>query len=145
MAIIPFFKCSKILGEAGKPRNFTTNVPKILYLKSSSEQIFSENCRWVPLLNQTDFYRSKSFSYNFFVKSAAVVMSAKYDAMIGQYKAYIQFIQFIHRWSTLLSNYNRFWWRKLGFFFLLCFWATKALTLNVSCENYDSVKSWIIG
>ena len=32
-------------------RNFTTNVPKILDLKSSSEQIFSENCRWVPLIN----------------------------------------------------------------------------------------------
>ena len=31
-------------------RNFTTNVPKILDLNSSSEQIFSENCRWVPLL-----------------------------------------------------------------------------------------------
>ena len=31
-------------------RNFTTNVPKILDLKSSSEQIFSENLRWVPLL-----------------------------------------------------------------------------------------------
>ena len=30
-------------------RNFTTNVPKILDLESSSEQIFSENCRWVPL------------------------------------------------------------------------------------------------
>ena len=30
-------------------RNFTTNVPKILDLKSSSEQIFFENCRWVPL------------------------------------------------------------------------------------------------
>ena len=29
--------------------NVTTNVPKILVLKSSSEQIFSENCRWVPL------------------------------------------------------------------------------------------------
>ena len=29
-------------------RNFTTYVPKILDLKSSSEQIFSENCRWVP-------------------------------------------------------------------------------------------------
>ena len=26
-----------------------TNVPKIVDLKSSSEQIFSENCRWVPL------------------------------------------------------------------------------------------------
>ena len=32
-------------------RNFATNVPKILDLKSSSEQIFPENCRWVPLLN----------------------------------------------------------------------------------------------
>ena len=31
-------------------RNVTTNVPKILNLKSSSEQIFSENWRWVPLL-----------------------------------------------------------------------------------------------
>ena len=30
-------------------RNFTTNAPKILDLKSSSEQIFPENCRWVPL------------------------------------------------------------------------------------------------
>ena len=30
-------------------RNLTTNVPKILDLKSSSEQIFSKNCRWVPL------------------------------------------------------------------------------------------------
>ena len=28
-------------------RNFTTTVPKILDLKS--QQIFSENCRWVPL------------------------------------------------------------------------------------------------
>ena len=31
-------------------RNFTTNVPKILDLKLSSEQIFSENWRWVPCL-----------------------------------------------------------------------------------------------
>ena len=30
-------------------RNFTTNVPKNLDLKSSSEQIFSKNWRWVPL------------------------------------------------------------------------------------------------
>ena len=32
-------------------RNFTTKVPKILDLKSSSEQIFSENSRWVPLFS----------------------------------------------------------------------------------------------
>ena len=30
-------------------RNFTTNVLKILDLKSSSKQMFSENWRWVPL------------------------------------------------------------------------------------------------
>ena len=38
-------------------RNFTTNVPKIVDLKSSTEQIFSENCRGVPL-NQ-DFAHTK--------------------------------------------------------------------------------------
>jgi len=31
-------------------RSFTTNISKILDLKSSSEQIFSKNWRWVPLL-----------------------------------------------------------------------------------------------
>ena len=32
-------------------RNFTANVPKILDLESSSEQMFSENWRWVPLMS----------------------------------------------------------------------------------------------
>ena len=30
-------------------RNLTTIVPKILDVKSSSEQTFSKYCRWVPL------------------------------------------------------------------------------------------------
>ena len=30
-------------------RNLATNVPKIIDLKSSSEQIFCKNCRWMPL------------------------------------------------------------------------------------------------
>ena len=37
------FWCSKIIGETGKQEIFTTSVPKIVDLKSSSEQIFSEN------------------------------------------------------------------------------------------------------
>ena len=37
-------------------KNFTTNVSKILDLKSSSEQIFSENCRWVPPFTVADFF-----------------------------------------------------------------------------------------
>ena len=32
-------------------RNFTTKVLKVVDVKSSSEQIFSENWRWVPLTN----------------------------------------------------------------------------------------------
>ena len=35
--------------RGGQARHLTTNVPKILDLKSSSEQIFSKNYRWVPL------------------------------------------------------------------------------------------------
>ena len=34
-------------------RNLTTTVPKILDLKSSSEQIFCKNCRWVSLRIET--------------------------------------------------------------------------------------------
>ena len=41
-------------------RNFTTNVPKILDLKSSSKQIFSENCRWVPLTDVQMCYQPVS-------------------------------------------------------------------------------------
>ena len=41
-------------------RNFTTNVPKILVLKSSSEQIFSENWRWVFLNFLETFLHSLS-------------------------------------------------------------------------------------
>ena len=37
-------------------RNFTTNIPKILDLKSSSEQIFSKNWRWVPLTVVLSFF-----------------------------------------------------------------------------------------
>ena len=40
--------------RGGQGRNLTTNVPKILDLKSSSEQIFSKNCRWVPLRSVGD-------------------------------------------------------------------------------------------
>ena len=59
-------------------RNLTTHVPKILDLKSSSEPIFSKNCRWLPLhdvlftsdltcdvLQQSSFYiRVQSMTYS---------------------------------------------------------------------------------
>ena len=48
-------------------RNFTTNVPKILDLKSSSEQIFSENCLfdnwWSSLLSTQKETILREFSW----------------------------------------------------------------------------------
>ena len=38
--------------RGSQARYFTTNVPKIVDLKSSSEQIFSKKCCWVPLFNE---------------------------------------------------------------------------------------------
>ena len=64
-------------------RNLTKNVPKILDLKSSSEQIFSKNCRWVPLNSVTTvtgagktklsnrLFRERFFCCCFFSQSAA--------------------------------------------------------------------------
>ena len=44
--------------RARQARNLTTNGPKIIDLKSSSEQIFSKNCRWVPLCHTLSSYRT---------------------------------------------------------------------------------------
>ena len=38
--------------RGGQARNLTKNVPKILDVKSSSEQVFSKNWRWVSLESQ---------------------------------------------------------------------------------------------
>ena len=43
-------------------RNFTTNVPKILDLKSSSEQIFLEHWHWVPLHDYQHSILEKCFA-----------------------------------------------------------------------------------
>ena len=44
-------------------RNLTTNVPKILDLKSSSEQMFSKNCRWVPLSFECEGVKCTYFNF----------------------------------------------------------------------------------
>ena len=54
-------------------RNFKTNVPKILDLKSSSEQIFSENWRWVPLFRS--FSKSKAFPRQIYHASMVTVFT----------------------------------------------------------------------
>ena len=51
------------LRRGRQARNFTTNVPKILDVKSSSEQIFSENCRWVPLHTVNPGPRMKWYAF----------------------------------------------------------------------------------
>ena len=48
-------------GRGRQSRNFTTNLSKILDLKSSSEQISPENWRWVPL--KTQWTQGESFLF----------------------------------------------------------------------------------
>ena len=49
MGIYTIFYMFKNPRTYRQARNLTTKISKILDLKSSSEKIFSENCRWVPL------------------------------------------------------------------------------------------------
>ena len=60
-------------------RNFTTNVPKILDLRSSSEQIFSENSRWVPLKIATELKANNKSTYTnrFLASVLSKIFSAK--------------------------------------------------------------------
>ena len=54
-------------------RNFKTNVPKILDLKSPSEERFSENCRWVPL----NFVTQQSYIKNSILAKTQMVYIQK--------------------------------------------------------------------
>ena len=49
-----------------RARNFTTNVPKIIDLKSSSEQLFSENYRWVPLCRAENYNNQTLLAWSTF-------------------------------------------------------------------------------
>ena len=63
-------------------RNLATNVPKSLDLKSSSEQIFSKNCRRVPLLKaMQERNRSEIFARRVQLKESG--LSARYNQFTG--------------------------------------------------------------
>ena len=70
-------------------RNFTTNVPKILDRKSSSEQIFSENCRWVPLVN----FEAHTLQNDFVVFFRLGVMDESGQARFSSLEAFTSKIQ----------------------------------------------------
>ena len=64
--VIPFFRCSKILGEADKQEILQKMFRKFQISNRLPEQIFSENCRWVPLLKPI-LAPSQIFSQAFFI------------------------------------------------------------------------------
>ena len=65
-------------------KNFTTNVPKILDLKSSSEQVFSKNWRWVPLY-AISFNSSNSgnFSWSWILNECNKVLEKKNKVVVS--------------------------------------------------------------
>ena len=64
-------------------RNFTTNVPKILHLKSPSEQIFSKNCRWMPpvvfSVNFTNRKKTANLNYHMLIKKSQAILKCFID------------------------------------------------------------------
>ena len=80
MAIYSIFYMFENPRTCRQAQNLTTKISKILDLKSSSEQIFSENCRWVPL-NFVDRHnsinlsltRSKMAEPTYFLRNCALV------------------------------------------------------------------------
>ena len=49
MAIIPFFRCSKTLGESGKQEIYNKCSENSRYQIVFRTDIFQKYCRWVPL------------------------------------------------------------------------------------------------
>ena len=51
---IPFFRCSKILGEAGK-QEILQHMPRKFQISNRlPNRYFPENCRWVPLIRSAE-------------------------------------------------------------------------------------------
>ena len=74
--IFKMFENSRRSRQAG---NFTTNVPKILDLKSS-EQLCSKNCRWVPLNQAGLTYVPNSMLRRvFFMSIISLILEIKRD------------------------------------------------------------------
>ena len=70
-------------------RNFTTNVPKIVDLKSSSEQIFSENCRWVPLFYCIAAFTWQTQTWRRFERASVIACGVTYKGRCKVKKNYL--------------------------------------------------------
>ena len=70
--------------RGSQTKNFTTNVLKILDLKSSSEQIFSKNWCWVSLLNiSIDYVIHNHYSEYFLNKFRNLRNSLRKQSIFG--------------------------------------------------------------
>ena len=125
-----------ILGGFENPRrggqawNLTTNVPKILYLKSSSEQIFSKNCRWVPLICYLYFN-------HFFVHGLWQVMHPFHMVSFGSSR----FFSFVNSWflqiNPITTGADQFRYYKLQIKVLVI-----AITFVASKNLREGIRIW---
>ena len=89
-------------------KNFTTNVPKILDHKSSSEQIFSENCRWVPPICAAHI-TSKCTACSYCMAKANVIhiLLYRHECFTGKYTTCKIHKNYIQDPSGLFSIYRK--------------------------------------
>ena len=120
-------------------RHFTANVPKILDLKSPSEQRFSKNWRWVPLIHCQDLHQ-----YYFKRPFERQYTSSEWKIVKSQGLASIQGISLVrsHAWAecscSSLVGVHKWSWPGLGciaFFKIACsagvFWVGETLFVFV--------------
>ena len=87
-------------------RNFAKNVQKILDLKSSPEQIFSENCRWVPLiafsrLSNCNFLGDQIVAIDLELISTQLTNNNKWPFQEGRI---LMAASVLSRWSTQVNK-----------------------------------------
>ena len=102
--------------RGSQARNFTTNVPKILDLKSSSEQNFSENWRWVPPVIDCD---GRKFVYLYSLQSWLCIMELKAGRVPPQLRL-VSSPGIVSKWISLLGFPVCFFWPNVGHAPKLC-------------------------
>ena len=110
-------------------RNVTTNVPKILDLKSSSLQIFSENWRWVPPAAVLSFF--------FFSSGILVISILMCGITVSSSPAVYGFSSF---WLTVFGDRRSFKVLRYHLFALPCLIQVNTMCNTNQCMITQSMK-----
>ena len=108
--------------RGGQARNFTTNVPKILDLKLSSEQIFSENWLWVPVNCSDIWHKYHEWYFEIVIYITSGIYAKYHDVKI-------MLPSCLYYYQQRFCNFHMYRYFKLS-------WNTTALSQS-NCRNFS--------